>query len=442
MTKTPTPSVRRGLAPGDALELRVEKGVYRGLGLARHQGQVVFIPRALPGDLLRARIESARGGYVEGVALALLEGGSDRRPSPCPYVPRCGGCAYQELAYSGQLALKRGILEESLQRAGAPWEGEIALEPSPEEGWRTRASLHLGVEGGRLALGLRGEGTREVVDLPRCLQLSEAMNRAARGLKGALEGRSDLWRKVKGIDLAESPSGDALVAAVDTDLDTRAAASLAFLAEGAPGLSGLGVITGGRHRHFLSLRGSPYIRAEVLGVPMRAHVRSFFQGNRFLLEPLARTVVDLVPPGGPVLDLYAGVGLFALPLAARGEAVVAMELGPSAAEDAAANARRARFDRVRVVKCDVREGLRSWPRQGGERIVLDPPRTGAGPGVVAAIVQRRPQAVVYVSCDPPTLGRDLAAFARAGYRADRLVAFDLFPDTFHLETVVRLVPAS
>ena len=429
-----------GLTPGDVLELRVEKGVYRGLGLARHEGQVVFIPRALPGDRVRARIESARPGYVQGVTEALLEGAPDRRPSPCPYVPRCGGCAYQEMAYAGQLGLKQAILRESLARAGGPWPGEIEIAPSPEEGWRIRASLHVGVAEGALRLGLRQAGTHEVVDLPRCLQLSEAMNLAARGLKRALEGRPDLWRKVRGIDLAESPTGGALVAAVEADLEPHAAPSLAFLAEGAPGLSGLGVLSGGRPRRFLSLRGSPYIRADVLGVSLRAHVRSFFQGNRFLVESLARTVVDLVPPGGPVLDLYAGVGLFALPLAARGDAVVAMELGPSAAEDAAANARAARLGRVRIVKGDVSEGLRSWPKQAGERIVLDPPRTGAGAEVVAAIVARRPEAVVYVSCDPPTLGRDLAAFARAGYRPDRLLAFDLFPDTFHLETVVRLLP--
>jgi len=267
------------------------------------------------------------------------------------------------------------------------------------------------------------------------------MNLAARGLREALLGRPDLWRKVKGIDLAESPAGGALVAAVEADLEPRAAPSLAFLAEGAPGLSGLGVLGGGRPRRFLALRGSPYVRADVLGVSLRAHVRSFFQGNRFLVEPLARTVVDLLPPGGPVLDLYAGVGLFTLPLAARGDAVVAMERGQSAAEDAATNARAARLGRVRIVKGDVGEGLRSWPKQAGERIVLDPPRTGAGGEVVAAIVARRPEAVVYVSCDPPTLGRDLAAFARGGYRPDRLLAFDLFPDTFHLETVVRLLPA-
>ena len=434
-------TARSGLTPGDALELRVEKGVYRGLGLARHEGQVVFIPRALPGDRVRARIESARPGYVEGVTEALLEGGPDRRPSPCPYVPRCGGCAYQEMAYAGQLGLKQAILRESLARAGAQWPGEIEVAPSPEEGWRIRASLHVGVAEGALRLGLLQEGTHEVVDLPRCLQLSEAMNLAARGLKGALEGRPDLWRKVKGIDLAESPTGGALVAAVETDLEPHAIPALAFLAEGAPGLSGLGVLSGGRPRRFVALRGSPYIRADVLGVSLRAHVRSFFQGNRFLVESLARAVVDLVPPGGPVLDLYAGVGLFALPLAARGDAVVAMEIGQSAGEDAAANARAARLSRVRIVKGDVGEGVRSWPKQAGERIVLDPPRTGAGAEVVAAIAARRPEAVVYVSCDPPTLGRDLAAFARAGYRPDRLQAFDLFPDTFHLETVVRLVPA-
>jgi len=224
-------------------------------------------------------------------------------------------------------------------------------------------------------------------------------------------------------------------------VEAHAAPSLAFLAEGAPGLTGFGVVSGGRPKQFLALRGSPYIQADVLGVSLRAHVRSFFQGNRFLFEALARTVVDLVPPGGPVLDFYAGVGLFALPLAARGDAVAAFEIAASAAEDAVENARAARLVGVRVVRGDVGEGLRSWPRQAGERIVLDPPRTGAGAEVVAAVAARRPEAVVYVSCDPPTLGRDLQAFARAGYRPDRLHAFDLFPDTFHLETVVRLVPA-
>jgi 23S rRNA (uracil1939-C5)-methyltransferase len=431
----------RGLVPGDTLELRIEKGVYRGLGLARHQGQVVFIPRAVPGDLVRARIESARPGYVQATLESLIERSDDRRPSPCPYVPRCGGCAYQEITYAGQVRLKEAILRESLRRAGSPWDGEIVVAPSPEEGWRIRASLHVGVRDGALLLGLRQEGSHEVVDLPRCLQLSEAMNSTARGMRSALEGRPDLWRRVKGIDLAESVSGGELVASVAADLNAREATSLVFLAQDLPALTGLGVETVGRQHQFLLLRGSPYIHAKVLGLTLRAHVRSFFQGNRFLVESLTRGVLDLVPLIGSVLDLYAGVGLFALPLAARGQPVMAVELGPQAADDAVANAQRARLRNVRVVTGDVREVLRSWPQSTGEHIVLDPPRAGAGPQVVAAIAARRPEAVVYVSCDPPTLGRDLAGFAKAGYRADRLIAFDLFPDTFHLEAVVRLVPA-
>jgi 23S rRNA (uracil1939-C5)-methyltransferase len=431
----------RGLVPGDTVELRIEKGVYRGLGLARHEGQVVFIPRGVPGDLVRARIESARPGYVEATLESLIEGSDDRRPSPCPYVPRCGGCAYQEIAYAGQVRLKEAILRESLRRAGSPWDGEIVLAPSPEEGWRIRASLHVGVREGAVLLGLRRGASHEVVDLPKCLQLSAAMNGAARGMRSALEARPDLWRRIKGIDLAESPMGGELVASVVAEMDAREAASLRFLGQDLPALTGLGVETVGRQRQFLLLRGSPYIWATVLGLTLRAHARSFFQANRFLVESLARAVVDLVPAGASVLDLYAGVGLFALPLAARGHPVMAVELSALAADDAVANAHAARLRNIRVVTGDVREGLRSRPRETGEHIVLDPPRAGPGPEVVAAIAGRRPEAVVYVSCDPPTLGRDLARFAKTGYRPDRLLAFDLFPDTYHLETVVRLVPA-
>ena len=179
----------------------------------------------------------------------------------------------------------------------------------------------------------------------------------------------------------------------------------------------------------------------VLSLPLRAHVRSFFQANRFLYEALARTVVDLLPGKGRALDLYAGVGLFALPLAARdGGEVVAVERAPTAVEDARANVRRNRLEGVRIVRKDVRAALESTRPSPGERIVLDPPRTGLEREVVDLVAGRHPEAVVYVSCDPPTLGRDLARFAARGFRPDTVQLFDLFPDTFHLETVVRLLP--
>lgn len=429
----------RGLAPGDVVEVTVEKGVYRGLGLARHEGQVVFVPHAFPNDRLRVRVESARPGYVEGRSESLLSPSAERRPSPCPYVPRCGGCAYQELDYAAQLRLKASVLRESLRRAGAPWDGDLPVRGSPEEGWRVRASLHVATREGRVLLGLHEEGSHRVVDLERCLQLSPRMNAAARRLRVALEERPEGARGVRGLDLLESMDGAQLVAVLETDLVPGEAARLAPLGDTVAEISGLGVATAQPTR-FLTLRGDPHVWTEVQGLRLRVHARSFFQANRFLVRDLVGALVDLVPADVPVLDLYAGVGLFALPLAARAPRVHAVESNETAVADAEENARNAGADNVRIVRGEVAHVLSRMPREAGEAIVLDPPRTGVENTVVAQIADRHPSAIVYVSCDPPTLGRDLAAFARKGYAPDAVQAFDMFPDTYHVETVVRLVP--
>jgi len=429
------------LKAGDVVELDIEKAVYRGLGLARHEGQVVFVPRAIPGDRVRARIESVTPGYVRALPEAVMRGAALRRASPCPLFTRCGGCAYQDVSYAEQLRLKEAILRESLSRAGVRWEGEIPLRASPEEGWRTRATLHLEEAQGALRLGLHEEGSHRVVDVEACLQLSPAMNRAARALRAALDERRSDARRIHDVELVESPDGAKLVICLETDLAVPQAVGLAPLADAVPGLTGLGAMAAdGRGRRFLSLRGDPHVEAQVRGLRLRSHVRSFFQGHRFLLEDLVGEVVGLTPRGGAVLDLYAGVGLFALALAGQADEVLGAELDPFAVEDARANIEANQKTNVRVRQGDVQEALASWPATPGERIVLDPPRTGAGGPVVKAVAARRPEAVVYVSCDPPTLGRDLAAFAKHGYEPDTIRAFDLFPDTFHLEAIVRLTP--
>jgi 23S rRNA (uracil1939-C5)-methyltransferase len=424
---------------GRVVEAVIEKGVYRGRGLARVDGQVVLVPGAYPGDRVLVRLDEVHAGWSSGPVLERLDPAPERRDSPCPYVPRCGGCAYQDLAYEAQLSMKEAILRESLARAGAPWEGPIALHPSPERGWRSRASLHFAVGEDGLRLGLHQEGTRRVVDVEACLQLSEGANRAARAIRDLLAGRRELWPGLRGLDLLEPPEGGGVVASLQARLTAREASWVAARATEVPGLAGLGVSSSAGMRWLL---GGRHVETSVLGVTLRVHVRSFFQANRFLLEPFARAVVDMVPKGaGAVVDLYSGVGLFALPLAARGEPqVVAVELSPTAAEDARWAVRRNALRGVRVLAQDVASAL-SRSRPGpGERILLDPPRTGAGAEVVGLVADRAPEAVVYVSCDPPTLGRDLALFAARGLRPDAVRLFDLFPDTFHVETVVRLRP--
>jgi 23S rRNA (uracil1939-C5)-methyltransferase len=427
----------RDLRLGQVVETVIEKAVFRGRGLGRVEGRVLFVPHAYAGDRVRARVDAVHAGWAEGALVEVLEAAPERRASPCPYVPRCGGCAYQDLGYEAQLHAKESVLRESLARAGAAWEGPVAVHPSPETAWRTRASLHF-APGARL--GLRQEGTRRLVDVDSCLQLSDRANRAARALRDALAGQVVLAARLRGLDLLESPDGRTLVATLETALAPHEAPALAPAGASVAGLDGFGVRTG-RLLHWL--HGTPFVEATVLGVTLRAHARSFFQANRFLLEPLARTVVDLVPSGhGSVIDLYAGVGLFALPLAARGEReVLAVEWAPFAVEDARWNASHNRLDAVRVVEAGVAEALAAVGPGRGERLVLDPPRTGAGRDVVGLVADRAPEAVVYVSCDPPTLGRDLVAFAARGYRPDAVHLFDLFPDTFHVESVVRLLPS-
>lgn len=430
---------RPALRVGQVIETAVDKEVYRGRGLARVGGRVVFVPRTYAGDRVRARVREVHPGWAEASLEEVLVGSAGRRVAPCPYVPRCGGCAYQDLDYQAQLAAKEGILRESLRRAGVPWEGAIPVVSSPEVGWRLRASLHVAQGKDGLSLGLRQEGTRRVVDLARCLQLSEGLNAAWDELRARVLENAELGSRIRGIDLLESPDGATRVAALVTTLAPHEAPALERVGR-TEHLTGLGVET--RHDRLHWLRGSPFVEVSVRSLLLRVHVRSFFQANRFLYESLAGTVVDLLPGKGRVLDLYAGVGLFALPLAARdGGEVVAVERAPTAALDARANARRNRLDGVRVVGMDVGAALAETRPEAGERIVLDPPRTGLEREVVELVADRRPGAVVYVSCDPPTLGRDLARFAVRGYRPDTVRLFDLFPDTFHQETVVRLLPA-
>jgi 23S rRNA (uracil1939-C5)-methyltransferase len=427
------------LPPGAVLEATVEKGVYRGRGLARHEGRVVFVPRAHPGDRVRVRVGEVHAGWAEAALVEVLDASPERRQSPCRYVPRCGGCAYQDYDDAAELRLKQAVLRESLARAGAAWEGEVATHASPVSGWRMRASLHFARGPQGPLLGLRQEGTRRVIDLERCLQLSEAMNRAARALHGALAGRPQAAR-VHGLELLEAPDGSGLVATLETGLERSEAPALLPLRAAAPELTGLGVRT--RAGSLEWLFGSPFVEATVLGLRLRTHAASFFQANRFLYEELVRTVVGLVPEGGSrVVDLYAGVGLFALPLAAQGEReTIAVEQSASACEDALFSARRAGLRHLSVRQADVEAGLAGLAPRPGERVVLDPPRTGASRALVEALAARRPDAIVYVSCDPPTLARDLALLAARGYRTETVQLFDMFPKTFHLETVVRLVP--
>jgi 23S rRNA (uracil1939-C5)-methyltransferase len=394
----------------------------------------------MPGERLAVRVVAIERGYARAVAESRLGDAAGSRDAPCAAFPECGGCAYQSLDYSAQLELKTGLLRESLGRAGIAWAGEIPATGSPEAAWRTRATFHVSVTGGALALGYFAEGTRRVVDLQDgCPQVSPELREVLLAARGILAERPAVARRVAHLRVAESSDGSERVVLLEGDLGVAEAASLGA-ALSSPRLSGVGALLGPANgRRLVSLGGSLYLHADVLGVRLRAHAGGFFQGNRFLVEALARAVGGLLPKGGALLDLYGGVGLFALTAGREADSVSIVEGSELSAADAEENARTAGLPDVRVLPGEVGEVLARLRSPGDERIVVDPPRAGLARSVAAAIGERKPEVVVYVSCDPATLGRDLRTLASFGLEVDSVQALDMFPDTFHVESIARLV---
>ena len=427
------------MTPGDRIELAIEKNVYRGLGLGHHEGRVVFVPRALAGDRVLVRVEAVERGFVRGSIESVMAPSPSRRSAPCPVAEQCGGCAYQHASYGAQPALKAAILRETFSRAGVRYAREVPVTTGPEEGWRVRATLHFSVVDNALRLGFRREGSHEVVETSSCLQISTRLRKVAERFGDELRQQPMLWRHLSALELAESSDGKVVVAVLVGDLSRSEMVSLGGLARLDAGLGGLG-FRGTRRSSELALsKGSPFVTHEVLGRTYRVHASSFFQGNRFLVGDLTAAVRDAVPEGADVVELFAGVGLFTAALLPRVSRVRAVEIATTAVEDFRFNLAESSLASVR--EADALVGLGQLRPGRREHILLDPPRAGAGHTLVEAIAARKPEGIVYLSCDPTTLARDLAGFRRAGYDIGEVWLFDLFPDTFHLETLVRLRPA-
>jgi 23S rRNA (uracil1939-C5)-methyltransferase len=381
----------------------IDKWVYGGEGLARLEGRVVLAPFVLPGETARV----ALGDGVHAKLVEVTEPAAERVTPPCPIFARCGGCHYQHAPYEFQLARKVEILREQLRRVGKlEYAGEIGVVSGPPLGYRNRVQVHIA---GR-RLGFLAGGSHELVPLEGdCAVASPRLNQELAAMRGRLGDRR-FPRFVRTLELFTN----------ETDLQVNVVASDRPLA-----------------RSFFDwCESSVTLDYPAAAGTFRVGARSFFQVNRFLVDQLVETALE-GSGGETALDLYAGVGLFAIPMARRFGQVTAVEAGSSAARDLEFNAARAgvelRCQQARVE--DFLEALAEPP----EFVLADPPRAGLGKSVVAHLNRLRPKAITIVSCDPATLARDVTALA--GYRIERVTLVDLFPQTYHLETVVRLARA-
>jgi 23S rRNA (uracil1939-C5)-methyltransferase len=412
------------LAIGDERRLRIDKPAAGGRMIARDHGQVVLVSGAIPGETVVARVERSSKGVAFARVIAVDEPSADRRE---PFTdPLCGGCLYAHVAYPRQRQIKGEIVADALARIGRiPLTAPLIVAASPAEGYRMRARVHL--RGGRI--GFFREGTHEICDarstrqlMPQTCDVLDRIGAALRSLGAGL---------VREIEVSENVAADERVLHLDAagPLDARPMTALA----GDAGISGL---TLGSE----ILGGDPHV-VDTLAIDgrqlsLRRHVQSFFQGNRFLLAALVGRVLQHVPSGADVVDLYAGVGLFSTAAAAvRDARVQAVEGDRAAARDLAFNA-AAQHGAVEAIARPVESFVRSG--RAPDVVIVDPPRTGMSREALDRALALDAPTAVYVSCDVATLARDLRRFIDAGYRLAAIDAFDLFPNTPHVETVVKL----
>ena len=393
-----------------SLELRVEKLIYGGEGLSRNEGEVIFTPFVLPGEAVEAERLDARQHVQRTRLLRVAEASPDRVEPACPVFGSCGGCHYQHARYDTQLRLKREILAETLRRTGKiDFEpSRILIEAGEPFGYRNRAQFHFETN----RIGYREMNSRRLVPIEQCPICSPKINEAIASLRrmvrdrrwpdfiGSLEVFTDERQVQWNVRESSRPVGRRF---------------FDWLAEEIPG----------------TVPGP--LNYRVNGDDFQVSGTSFFQVNRFLLPRLAALATGEVR-GAAAWDLYAGAGLFSLPLARRFERVVAVEAGRSAA-DLRANAERAAL-RIKV-STEQTEAFLAGAKTAPAFVLADPPRAGLGKVVTARLLELRPAGLVIVACDPATLARDLAGLVPT-YAIEEITMVDLFPQTYHLETIVKL----
>jgi 23S rRNA (uracil1939-C5)-methyltransferase len=425
------------------MQIEIEKLIYGGDGLARYapagepRGKTVFVPFTLAGERVEAVPLEERTGFIRARAENVLTA-SDKRIEPrCPYFFRCGGCHYQHTSYEHQLEIKAGILRETLRRtAQLEWTGEITSHPSPPWNYRNRTRMRL--REAPFGLGYYKFGSHELLPVTECPISSPLINRTIAamwqlGEKGGFAGA--------GIEEAEffanHSDSELLVEFYGRERipTARADELYAVLRDAAPEISTVAWFEAASAVEPWNVSGQGWLEYQAGPYNYRVSAGSFFQTSRFLIGKL----IELVTKGCSgklALDLYAGVGLFAVPLAASFEKVVAVEASRLSFADLKHNGHKNIVPR----QATTEQFLKSqWLRGQPELIVVDPPRAGLGERVSQELARLAASRLTYVSCDPATAARDLRVLLGAGYRLESVHLIDLFPQTFHIESIFQLV---
>jgi 23S rRNA (uracil1939-C5)-methyltransferase len=426
------------------MKLHIEKLIYGGSGLARHDGKAIFVPFTLPGESVEANITDDRGSYANAELLSVLETSPERTAPLCPHFGNCGGCHYQHVAYPRQLEIKSQILRESLERArisDIPAISTLSAEPF---GYRNRIRLHIDRDSSQLAYKRRASNQNLIVTT--CPIAAPLLQSALQSLQSAAS-TLQLAKHFTEIELFTNAAQDSVLISLVTSGAPRPAIQAIQslwpqLQSLVPQLIGSALFSVDKPRQpgtLLTQHGQPALTYTAAGRDYRVSFGAFFQVNRFLIDPLVNHVTEntaQAATGTTAWDLYAGVGLFSAALAPRFRQIIAVESAPGSVHDLRHNLRGTQS---RVVASTTLDFLhRATKGSTPDLVVVDPPRAGLGSEVTNLLAAARPAHITYVSCDPATLSRDLKSLLDSGYHLSSMRMVDLFPQTFHLESVATL----
>jgi 23S rRNA (uracil1939-C5)-methyltransferase len=386
---------------GEIIEVSIEKIVPNGFGLAFAENLTILVPLSVKGDKLAVKINLLKGKTAFADIVEIKTPSDDRIEPPCEYFGKCGGCNFQQMSYETQLEAKVGILQDCLTRIGKiNFQGEIQIIPSPKPfEYRSRAQWHLSTRIKKI--GYFESNSHRVIDVEHCPILTPELNATL----------ADLWENVEWSDFS-SEIVDIETANAGEDVSVFSDELIIPTEEIAYALNG--------KKYFYS-------------------ANTFFQGNPFLIEKLVELALSGAR-GKTALDLYCGVGLFTLQLSDNFENVVGVEAHDRAVDFAEKNKETARLENIKFYRESVNEFLQENANdlKNIDFVLLDPPRSGTEKGMIEKLVKIKPKGISYVSCEPSILARDLSILTTNGYTIESITALDMFPQTHHVETVVRL----
>lgn len=455
-----TTGTGQAVATGEEYTVAVYALAYGGEGLARHAGMVIFIPGAVPGDQVRVKIREVKPRFARGELLEVTASSEDRCPPFCPLAGRCGGCTWQHLSYPRQLEAKRLFIENSLQHVGH-LKGVLVpptLKASPLTQYRHKIQIPFQQRQGALVSGFYERQSHTIIPMEECPVQPALANRIYRAVRELAAGR-----RLPGFDPSQpgnqlrhliirigSQTREALVMLVTRFREWPGLEEFAGeLQQQIPELVGVvqninpdatNVILGDEFR---SLAGRPFLYEEVRGLKYRISAEAFFQVNPFQLTSLAESVLQAAALTGKetAVDLFCGVGFFTFELARKAKRVVGVESVPASVEDARANLHLNHVSNADFLALDATLGVETLAAKGfvPDVAVMDPPRQGCSPALLQKFRTWKPRRVVYISCNPVTQARDLGILSRLGYQVQTVQPIDLFPHTYHIESVAGLV---